>query len=149
MKRNKSLLLTVSLFAIVLGSCVKEDTEGPQIQYMSLNGNLGQDFQVAPGDSLQFTFTISDWNELNQMKANIHAADDGHSHNGAVDTLPALPNVGLWVDTRIISLHGTTQTMNLFYVVPDTISGVWHFEVQAMDTYGNEAQEVVVELDVQ
>ena len=129
--------------------CFKKDTEGPQIQYISLNGLLGQDFQVAPGDSLRFTFTISDWNELNQMKANIHAADDGHSHNGVTDTLPVNANVGLWVDTRIIDLHGTTNTMSLDYVVPDTISGIWHFEVQAMDTFGNEAQEVVVELDVQ
>ena len=148
MKRTKSHLFFLSFLVFALAGCFKEDTEGPQILYMALNGNLGQDFQVAPGDSLQFTFTISDWNELNQMKANIHPADDGHSHDGVVDTLFA-PNVGLWVDTRIISLHGTTKTMNLAYVVPDTISGVWHFEVQAMDTFGNEAQEVVVELDVQ
>lgn len=149
MKNNKNYFFIVGLFVFAFSSCFKEDNEGPQIQSMALNGNLGQDFQVSPGDSLNFTFTISDWNELNQMKANIHAADDGHSHNGVVDTLPPVPNVGLWVDTRIINLHGTTQTMNMLYVVPDTISGIWHFEVQAMDKFGNEAQEVVVELDVQ
>jgi hypothetical protein len=102
-----------------------------------------------PGDSLAIRFTIADDYPLSQMKASIHDASDGHSHNGVVDTTAIVPNVGLWVDTRILALSGTTVTKTLYYVVPDTIQGVWHWELQAVDVNGNAAEEFIVEFDVQ
>jgi hypothetical protein len=47
------------------------------------------------------------------------------------------------------TLSGTTITKTLLYVVPDTIQGVWHWELQAVDESGNAAEELVVEFDVQ
>ena len=149
---KKQILRSIIAFlsiAIVLQSCQKEDRNPPAISSVSVNGLMGQDFIVMPGDSLAIRFTITDSHPLSQMKANIHDAADGHSHNGVVDTAAVVPNVGLWVDTRILALSGTTVTKTLYYVVPDTIHGVWHWELQAVDESGNSAEEVVVEFDVQ
>jgi hypothetical protein len=149
--KNRILKSLVVLFAaaLVLQSCKQEDTTAPIISSVSVNDTLGQDFMVLPGDSLQIQFTISDDNLLSQMKVNIHDAADGHSHNGVVDTAAVVPNVGLWTDMQIISLFESTVTKTLLYVVPDTIHGVWHWELQAVDERGNSAEEFVVEFDVQ
>ena len=144
----KSIIVLVSI-AAVLQSCQQEDTTPPVIGSVSVNDTIGQDFMVLPGDSLAIRFTLTDDHPLSQMKANIHDAADGHSHNGVVDTAAVVPNVGLWVDTRILALAGTTVTKTLYYVVPDTIHGVWHWELQAIDESGNAAEEFVVEFDVQ
>jgi hypothetical protein len=149
--RNQFLKTLVLLFAgaALLQSCKQEDTTPPIISSVSVNDTLGQDFAVMPGDSLYVKFTITDENMLSQMKANIHEAADGHSHNGIVDTAAVVPNVGLWLDTRVFSLSEKTVTKTLLYVVPDTIQGVWHWELQAVDESGNSAEEFVVEFDVQ
>jgi hypothetical protein len=135
--------------AAFLQSCKQEDTTAPLISSVSVNDTLGQDFAVMPGDSLYVRFTITDEKALSQFRASIHDAADGHGHNGEVDTAAVVPNVGLWVDTRILALSGTTVTKTLYYVVPDTIHGVWHWELQAVDESGNAAEEFVVEFDVQ
>jgi hypothetical protein len=135
--------------AFILQSCHQEDTNPPAISSVSVNDVMGLDFLVQPGDSLAIRFTITDDYPLSQMKASIHDAADGHGHNGEVDTTAVVPNVGLWVETRILALSGTTVTKTLYYVVPDTIHGVWHWELQAVDESGNAAEELVVEFDVQ
>jgi hypothetical protein len=135
--------------AFILQSCQQEDINPPAISSVSVNDVMGLDFLVQPGDSLAIRFTITDSHPLSQMKASIHDAADGHGHNGEVDTTAVVPNVGLWVDTRILALSGTTVTKTLYYVVPDTIHGVWHWELQAVDESGNAAEELVVEFDVQ
>jgi hypothetical protein len=134
---------------LLLQGCQTEDTTPPIIHSVFVNDVLGQDFTVAPGDSLRVKFSIMDDYPLSQMKANIHDASDGHSHNGIADTAAVVPNVGLWTDMRILPLSGTTVTKTLIYVVPDTIQGVWHWELQAVDVNGNSAEEFVVEFDVQ
>ena len=144
----KSIIVLIS-GAVILQSCKQEDTNPPAISSVSVNDIMGLDFIVQPGDSLAIRFTITDEHPLSQMKVNIHDAADGHGHNGEVDTAAVVPNVGLWVDTRILALSGTTVTKTLYYVVPDTIQGVWHWELQAVDESGNSAEEVVVEFDVQ
>jgi len=144
----KSFLVLIG-GAFILQSCQQEDTNPPAISSVSVNDVMGLDFLVQPGDSLAIRFTIIDDYPLSQMKASIHDAADGHSHNGVVDTAAVVPNVGLWVDTRILALSGTTVTKTLYYVVPDTIHGVWHWELQAVDESGNAAEELVVEFDVQ
>ena len=144
----KSFLVLIG-GAFILQSCQQEDTNPPAISSVSVNDIMGLDFIVQPGDSLAIRFTITDERASSQMKASIHDAADGHGHNGEVDTAAVVPNVGLWVDTRILALSGTTVTKTLYYVVPDTIHGVWHWELQAVDESGNSAEEVVVEFDVQ
>ena len=144
----KSLLVLIG-GAFILQSCQQEDTNPPAISSVSVNNIMGLDFIVQPGDSLAIRFTITDSHPLSQMKASIHDAADGHGHNGEVDTAGVVPNIGLWVDTRVLALSGTTVTKTLYYVVPDTIHGVWHWELQAVDESGNSAEEVVVEFDVQ
>jgi hypothetical protein len=144
----KSFLVLIG-GAFILQSCQQEDTNPPAISSVSVNDVMGLDFLVQPGDSLAIRFIITDSHPLSQMKASIHDAADGHSHNGVVDTATVVPNVGLWVDTRILALSGTTVTKTLYYVVPDTIHGVWHWELQAVDESGNAAEELVVEFDVQ
>jgi hypothetical protein len=149
---KNQFLKTLVLFlagAVLLQSCKQEDTTPPIISSVSVNDTLGQDFMVTPGDSLYVKFTITDENMLSQMKANIHDAADGHGHNGVVDSAAVVPNVGLWLNTRVFSLSEKTVTKTLLYVVPDTIQGVWHWELQAVDESGNAAEELVVEFDVQ
>ena len=149
---KNQFLKTLVLFVVgasLFQSCKQEDTTPPVISSVSVNEILGEDFMVLPGDSLYVKFTITDENLLSQFKASIHEAVDGHGHNGEVDTAAVVPNVGLWVDTRILALSGTTVTKTLYYVVPDTIHGVWHWELQAVDESGNAAEELVVEFDVQ
>lgn len=149
--KNYFLKSAVVLFVsgIVLQSCQQEDTTAPFFSSVSVNEVLGQDFAVMPGDSLSVRVTISDENSLSQLKASIHDAADGHGHEGEVDTAAVVPNVGLWVDSRIFSLSGSNVTKTLNYVVPDTIQGVWHLEFQAVDESGNAAEEFVIEFDVQ
>ena len=150
MKNQMLKSLTVLLLiSAVLQSCREEDTNAPIISSVSVNDTLGQDFQVLPGQALQIRFTITDDNSLSQMKASIHDAADGHGHDGEADTAAVVPNVGLWADTRILALSGTNETRTLNYVVPDTIHGVWHWELQTVDESGNAAEEFVVEFDVQ
>lgn len=150
MKNNLFYFLIAFIgFSVLLPSCQREDNIPPIIHSVSVNDTLGLDFVVSAGDSLRIKFTITDDYPLSQMRANIHAADDGHSHNGVVDTTAIVPNVGLWVDTRILNLEGTTVTKTLNYVVPDTIQGVWHWELQAVDENGNAAEEYIIEFDVQ
>ena len=144
----KSLVVLIGT-ALVFQSCQQEDTTPPVISSVSVNEILGEDFMVLPGDSLYVKFTITDENLLSQFKASIHEAVDGHGHNGEVDTAAVVPNVGLWIDTRVFSLSEKTVTKTLLYVVPDTIQGVWHWELQAIDESGNSAEEFVVEFDVQ
>lgn len=144
----KSLVVLIGT-ALVFQSCQQEDTTPPVISSVSVNEILGEDFMVLPGDSLYVKFTITDENLLSQFKASIHEAVDGHGHNGEVDTAAVAPNVGLWIDTRVFSLSEKTITKTLLYVVPDTIQGVWHWELQAIDESGNSAEEFVVEFDVQ
>jgi hypothetical protein len=141
--------LFVAFGAIVFQSCKQEDTMPPVISSVFVNDTLGQDFAVLPGDSLFIRFTVTDENLLSQFRANIHDAADGHSHEGEADTAAVVPNTGLWVDTRVQAISGTTVTKTLLYVIPDTIHGVWHWELQAVDESGNSAEEVVVEFDVQ
>jgi len=153
MKQMKNQFFkTLVLFfvgAAFLQSCKQEDTTAPLISSVSVNETLGQDFAVTPGDSLYVKFTITDENMLSQFRASIHDAADGHAHEGEADTAAVVPNTGLWVDTRLQTLSGTTITKTLLYVVPDTIQGVWHWELQAIDESGNAAEEFVVEFDVQ
>jgi hypothetical protein len=149
---KNQFLKTLVLFAVgaaFLQSCKQEDTEAPLISSVSVNDTLGQDFAVMPGDSLYVKFTITDENMLSQFRASIHDAADGHGHDGETDTTAVVPNTGLWVDTRVQAVSGTTITKTLLYVVPDTIQGVWHWELQAIDESGNAAEEFVVEFDVQ
>lgn len=149
---KNQFLKTLVLFVVgasLFQSCKQEDTTPPIISSVSVNDALGQDFAVMPGDSLYVKFAITDENMLSQMKANIHDAADGHGHNGVVDTAAVVPNVGLWTDMQIVSLFESAVTKTLLYVVPDTIQGVWHWELQAVDESGNSAEEFVVEFDVQ
>ena len=149
---KNQFLKTLVLFVVgasLFQSCKQEDTTPPVISSVSVNEILGEDFMVLPGDSLQIRFTITDESPLSQLKASIHDAADGHGHNGEVDTTAVVPNVGLWLDTRVFSLSEKTVTKTLLYVVPDTIQGVWHWELQAIDESGNSAEEFVVEFDVQ
>lgn len=144
----KSFLVLIA-GTLMVQSCQQQDTTLPIIQSVYVNDVFGQDFVVSPGDSLEVKFTIVDENTLSQFRANIHDASDGHGHNGVTDTAAVVPNTGLWVDTRVQSLSGTMVTKTLLYVVPDTIQGVWHWELQAVDESGNAAEEFVVEFDVQ
>ena len=149
---KNQFLKTLVLFVVgasLFQSCKQEDTTPPVISSVSVNDVMGLDFLVQPGDSLAIRFTITDSHPLSQMKASIHDAADGHGHNGEVDTTAVVPNVGLWLDTRVFSLSEKTVTKTLLYVVPDTIQGVWHWELQAIDESGNSAEEFVVEFDVQ
>jgi len=141
-------LVVVGLLMLV--ACkpdVVQDTERPIIGSVTVNGISQETHQLAPADDMVVQVQVTDNTALGQLKVNIHSADDGHGH---VD-LPGfvgLVNTGIWTYSKVFDLSGTSAAPSTTLVVPDTISGVWHLEVMAIDKAGNESEEKVYNLVV-
>lgn len=140
------LLAAFTLVAINTG-CNKEDDEAPVIQELSINGMaVGTEMDIYAGDVLEISFRVTDNEALNQVKIDIHANDDGHSHDGHDHGGEGA--FGNWETLEIIDVSGTEETITRNITVPQTIIGEWHFGVLALDETGNEADEVFTDLDI-
>lgn len=133
--------------ASVVGCQSDVDTTLPEITQVSIDGHVSASHAIQAGEQMQVSVTVKDDEQLKQIKINVHAADDGHSHgsgSGAVNQ----PNVGTWSYSKIIDVAGATATANVNLIVPNDIIGSWHLEVMAIDESGNEALEKVITLSV-
>lgn len=128
-------LLALGL-TLLLGACSKsndeKDIERPVISLLSPG-----DDSLRGGNALQIRAIITDNELLSQVKIEIHDDFDAHSH-GKKAGAPAF----VW-DT-IMTLSGIETTLDFPVAVPEDIaSGRYHFQMQALDASGNEAEFVV------
>lgn len=138
-------ILSVVLFV----SCKKdEDTTRPVINTVKVNGVEANEHDVNAGTQITVEVTTSDNEELNQLKVEIHSADDGHTHESGGGSATQETNVGVWSDSRIIDLSGTSKVSNVVFDIPNSVKGHWHIEVALIDDQGNEATEHVTTLHV-
>lgn len=144
---KKAILILAVVISIV--SCKKdsEDTTKPVIDSVKINGVVADEHEMNAGDTFVIEVTSSDDQSLNQLKVNIHGADDGHTHDGSTGEVEAA-NIGVWSETQILSLSGTANTQSLTLEIPAVIAGHWHVEVMLIDEQGNEAVEYVTTLHV-
>jgi hypothetical protein len=135
----KNLLLTIISLA-VLSSCKKKDAVdvySPSIESFTINNSTTTSQQFMAGESVEFVFSIKDNDQLNKYELDIHPASDGHTHVGAGSTggeykLP----VGQWSIWEEVMLNASTHSESKTYVIPDTISGIWHAVLTATDDSG-------------
>ncbi len=143
----------VLLFAVIIAfaSCKKEetDTTAPKINSVRVNGVSADEHDLNAGTAIEIAVDVSDNEALNQVKLDIHAADDGHTHDDSSTGEMEAPNIGAWSELRTENLSGksTTRTFNL--TVPATIAGHWHIEVKLIDKEGNEATEYITTLHIE
>ena len=144
---KKAILILAAIVA--LASCKKEteDTTKPVISSVKINGLVAEEHELNAGNTFTIDVLSEDNESLNQLKVNIHGADDGHTHDGGSGEVEA-PNIGVWSETQIFDLSGTSNTKSLTLEVPATVAGHWHVEVMLIDEQGNEADEYVTTLHV-
>ncbi|MFM2000057.1 MAG: hypothetical protein RL204_2004, partial [Bacteroidota bacterium] len=114
---------------------------------VKINGVVADEHELNAGNTFTIDVVSEDNESLNQLKVNIHSADDGHTHDGGSGEVEA-PNIGVWSETQIFDLSGTSNTKSLTLEVPATVAGHWHVEVMLIDEQGNEADEYVTTLHV-
>ncbi|MEZ4800709.1 MAG: DUF4625 domain-containing protein [Flavobacteriales bacterium] len=144
---KKVFLALLAITTIV--SCKKEesDTTRPIIESVKVNGIAANEHEFNAGETFTVEVQVSDNEALNQLKINIHAADDGHSHEGeSGETFEA--NTGTWSESEIVNLSGTSSTKTATFQIPNSVAGHWHIEVQLIDKEGNEATEYVTLIHV-
>lgn len=148
---KKGIVVLWAALMIAATGCKKdEDTTRPEIREVRVNNTVADEHEVEAGSTVAFRITVADNESLNQIKVDIHAADDGHTHEGESGHEHAsAPNVGTWVYSQIINIDGTSTTRDVTLSVPDTIQGYWHLEVKLIDEAGNEAVEYVTTLHVE
>lgn len=144
---KKVFLALIAITTIV--SCKKEetDTTRPIIESVKVNGVEANEHEFNAGETITVEVQVSDNDALNQLKINVHAADDGHSHEGeSGETFE--PNTGTWSESEIVNLTGTNATRTATFQIPNSVAGHWHVEVQLIDKEGNEATEYVTLIHV-
>lgn len=145
----KHLFFLAATIAVLSSCSNKEDDTDPVIQYVRINGTEAPEHDLEAGQTVAVSVSLTDNEELNQVKLEIHAADDGHTHEGGGSSEPSGPNTGVWVDSRIINLDGTSAERSVNFTVPLDVAGYWHLEVLLIDREGNEAEEYVTTLHVE
>jgi len=143
----KKVILFMVLASAIVGCKKSEDSEAPVIQYIKVNDAISAEHELEAGVGFSVQFIVSDNEELNQIKISVHPADDGHSHGGAGEVVA--PNIGVWSDSEIINLSGTSANQTVLFGVPADIAGYWHLEVLLIDRDGNESEEFITTLHVE
>jgi hypothetical protein len=152
MKKVSKLVKMSAAMAMVAASIQscrpeQEDLTLPKIESILVD-EINEDLhQVEAGNDIHLDIHVSDDRALRQMKINVHPADDGHGH-GSVAGVVEAPNVGVWTESKIIDLEGSSAQVQLTLSLPSDIKGFWHVEVMLLDESGNEAEEVFTTLQV-
>ncbi len=147
-KKMKWLMLGMMVMTII--SCTKDenqDLERPVLESVMLNNVQQETHELSAGTNFVVKVRVSDNSELSQLKVNIHAADDGHGHT-ELPGYEGLVNQGVWSYDRVFDLSGLVAEPSATITIPDSISGVWHLEIMAIDKSGNEALEQVYNIVV-
>lgn len=140
----KKLLGFVIMIA-ALASCKKDsDTTPPTISTVTINGVNNSEHSLNSGGSFTLRVIVNDNEELNQLKIDIHSADDGHGHE-----FTGVGNRGSdWEVFEIVNLSGKSMEITRSYAIPADQQGGWHLILKAIDKEGNEAPELLIELDI-
>jgi len=131
-----ALCVCASLF---ITSCKKDtpDTEAPAIT--AVDEPLMND-TLFTGAELHVEASISDNEELSQLKIDVHAAEDGHNH-GKVD------GSAYWETIVLVDLSGASTSVHEHIDIPaDAASGKYHVILSAVDKAGNQSE--IVERDI-
>lgn len=145
MKKLFFLFAVGALFS--LAACNKTDEEAPVISEVRINGTLaGDHVHVDAGETVEISVRVTDNEALGQLKIDIHAEDDGHSHDGHLQGSGSAQ--GQWEELVIIELQGTDQTVVRTFTAPNTVRGEWHLGLRVLDEAGNESPERIIELDI-
>lgn len=141
---KKAIILSLA-FVAVLSSCRKDtDDEAPVLSNIRINGLAGLDHELVAGNTFTLSLNASDNESLNQLKVDIHTADDGHSHQ----TVSPLVRANDWEVFQVINLSGSSQSVSRSYTIPNDQQGVFHLILQCLDAEGNESDTYLIELDI-
>ena len=136
MKTNLFILGAIVFAAF---SCKKADSELPVISSVRVN-NSSETVNVEPGESILVTALITDNEDLNQFKIDIHHDFDGHSHK----TMTAR-----YSEIRIVDISGSTHNLSETFIIPEnTSSGAYHGTIRAVDKEGNQSENVLFYFNV-
>jgi hypothetical protein len=130
---KKIKFLAVIITVLLLQAC-SNDSEKPVITINEPTN--GETFDV--GDEIHVDFNITDNDELNQFKIDIHGSHDGHTHGKLAEILPAF-------DTIIIeNISGNSINRHIHIDIPNGVwPGPYHVIIYATDKSGNENMEEV------
>lgn len=132
MKHITKFLLSGSV-ALFMASCAA-DSEKPVVD---IHEPVSNDI-IEVGSTFHLDFSITDNDELNQFKIDIHGDHDGHTHGKLAEILPAF-------DTIVIeNISGNAINRHIDFTIP---AGAWpgpyHITVYATDKSGNEGMSTV------
>lgn len=149
-KSNLFIPLTALLFVGLLAGCSRdEDTTRPVVDLIQVNGEDGEEVHLDAGTTMTVLVRVSDDEDLNQLKVNIHSAGDGHDHEGEEEEEEEVFSIGNWSENYTTNLGGQSDEVNYEIDVPSDIAGFWHLEVQCIDKEGNEADPRIVTLHIE
>lgn len=130
-----------------VGSCKKDDDKPkpvvdntrPLISNVS-TGRADNTFGV--GQTIQLRARLSDETELGQYKVEIHDNFDGHTHGKTSSTVP-------FEFKKIVSISGKVHELVEDIKIPEnSASGPYHLIIFCIDKQGNEAEFVLIELNI-
>jgi len=136
----KSLLAIFSVALISFStSCKKDDPDKEAPVIVSVSEPLDDD-TLYTGNELHVELTVTDNEELSQVKIDIHSAEDGHSHGKVADG-------AYWEEIKIITATGTALNMHEHIDIPaSAAAGKYHVIITAVDKAGN--QSAITERDI-
>ncbi len=144
---KKSGLLFLSGVVLFFASCKNTDEDAPLIGDVRINGSLaGEHVHIEAGEPVEISIRVTDNESLGQLKIDIHANDDGHSHEGHEHGSGEAE--GEWEVLQVENLEGTDQTVTKSFAVPQTVRGPWHLLINVIDEAGNESSQRFIELDI-
>ena len=126
---SSALMVSLGLMAVGCNDDKEEDTVKPEVVEVSIDGE-DHDIAVSAGTNMAVGATVSDNEDLGELKIDIHDVFDGHSHKSSAK----------WAEVRIVELSGTKQTVEESIAVPvDATAGPYHCVVRVIDEAGNES----------
>lgn len=124
-----------------------KDTTKPTVKVLSSSPDVHSHdgklhIEMESGDTLNVTLLFEDNEALKQYKLEIHSAEDGHSH--------ARLEADGWEVESIHTMSGKSYTATHSFAMPaEVVTGNYHFIVNATDAAGNEANELLVTLEIE
>ncbi|MCS6904570.1 MAG: DUF4625 domain-containing protein [Bacteroidia bacterium] len=146
MKKLELIIVSLSLL-LAIWSCKKDedkpkpvvDNTRPIISNVT-TGKADNTFQV--GQTIQLRARLSDDTELGQYKVEIHENFDGHSHGKTSSTTP-------FEYKKIVNISGKAHDLVQDIKIPENAaSGPYHLLIYCLDKQGNEAEFVLIDLNI-
>jgi hypothetical protein len=140
----KKAFYCIGVLLLIVWGCKKEeekplDNTRPIISNVS-TGKANHTFGV--GETIQLRARFSDETELGQYKVEIHDNFDGHTHGKNSSTT-------VFEFRKIQSISGKVYDLVLDIPIPEMVSsGPYHLMINCLDKKGNEAEFVLIDLNI-